>query len=97
MKQSDFNIPVYTSDQFIWNEGRGIAAASDLIGPLPKVGNLWVGSRLFDGAVDVGFYVVSCRTGVKMLFTHVHDEDGYDGEFQVYANDAEHRITIMNE
>lgn len=96
MKQPDFIIPVYTSDEFSWKNGHGITDASDLIGPLSTSAR-WAGSRVWNDSFDIGFYVVSCRTGVKMLFTYVHDDDCYDGEYQVYANDADHRITIMND
>ena len=100
MKRPDFDIPVYSSDQFTWKNGRGVTDASDLLGPLNRPGggySVWAGARLWKDACDMGFYVVSARTGVKMLFTYVHDEDGYDGEIQVYVNDENHRITVIND
>ena len=101
MKRPDFDIPVYTSDEFTWKNGRGVAEASSLVGPLNRgdgtVRSVWAGARIWKDACDMGFYVISCRTGTKMLFTYVHDEDGYDGEIQVYINDKDHRITVIND
>lgn len=99
MKRPDFDIPVYSSDEFTWKNGRGITDASDLVGPLNRPGggySVWAGARIWNDAIDMGFYVVSTRTGVKQLFTYVHDEDGYDGEIQVYT-DGEHTITVVND
>lgn len=96
MKRPDFDLPVYTSDQFTWRKGRGFTDASDLVGPLNKVGTRWAGTRVWNDSIDIGFYVISCRTGKKVLFTYVHDEDGYDGEGQVYS-DGEHTITVIND
>lgn len=100
MKRPDFDIPVYTSDQFTWKNGRGVTDASDLLGPLKRPGggySVRAGARLWKDACDMGFYVVSARTGgVKMLFTYVHDEDGYDGEIQVYSS-GDFTITVVND
>jgi hypothetical protein len=89
------NIPTYSSDMFTWNKNRAVADASDF-GSLKERGTNWIGSRLYDDACDIGFYVVSAKTGVKMLFTYVHDEDGYDGELQVYSS-GDYKITIFND
>jgi hypothetical protein len=89
-------IPVYSSDQFTWKGNRGCADASDF-GSLAKHGReLFIGGRVFDDACDVGFYVVSTRSGARMLFTYVSDEDGYDGELQVYSS-GDFFITIFND
>jgi hypothetical protein len=92
MKRPDFNIPVYSSDEFTWKNNRGVAYASDLVGP----GKSWAGSQVWNDAADMGFYVLSARTGVKMLFTYVSDEDGYDGEIQVYSS-GDFVITVIND
>ena len=87
-------VPVYSSDMFTWKGNRGCAEASDF-GSLEKKG-YFIGARCYDDACDIGFYVVSARTGAKMLFTYVHDEDGYDGELQVYSS-GDFTITIFND
>jgi len=88
-------VPVYSSDQFSWKGNKGCADASDF-GSLKERGTVFIGSRCYADANDVGFYVVSARTGARMLFTYVFDEDGYDGEFQVYSS-GDVFITIFND
>lgn len=74
---------------------RVVPMASDF-GSLKERGTVFIGSRCYDDACDLGFYVVSARTGVKMLFTYVHDEDGYDGEFQVYSS-GDIKVVVVND
>lgn len=83
-------IPVWSSDMFNWKNGRGVADASDFKFSGPIAG------RVYDDAIDVGFYVVSARTGVRMMFTEVFDEDGFDGEFRRFES-GDYVITILND
>jgi hypothetical protein len=92
MKRPDFNIPVYSSDEFTWKNNRGVTYASDLLGRIKG----WSGSKVWNDAADIGFYVVSTKTGAKMLFTYVFDEDGYDGEMEVYSS-GDFVITVLND
>jgi hypothetical protein len=62
-------IPVYSSDRFTWKGKQGCADASDF-------GNAPVAEQVYDDACDVGFYVVSAKTGVRMLFTFANDKAG---------------------
>ena len=87
-------IPVYSSDMFDWKNGNASAEASDF-GPLREIGP-FIGRPINGNKRNIGFYVLSARTGVKMLFTYVFDEDGYDGELQVYSS-GDHTITIVND
>ena len=89
-------IATYYSDKFRWKNGRGSADASDF-GSLASRGTCLLGDRLYDDAVDIGFFVESAKTGHIKLFTYVNNEDGYDGELQVYSSSDGVVITIFND
>ena len=63
--------PVLSTDQFTW-----VAAANELVAEASDLGD-YVG-RLFDDAADVGFNLVSARTGAVVTYSLEHDE--YDAE-----------------
>lgn len=80
--------PVYCSTNFSWKGKHGSAEASDL--------NTVVFDESFFPNGASGFFVVSKKTGVKMFFAEVVDEDGYDGEMCVYSS-GDIFITIFND
>jgi hypothetical protein len=89
-------IPIYSSDMFSWENGCGVAERSDFTALAGKFGPLY--SRVYDDACDVGFNVESERTGKLMTFFPVWDEDGYDGEMEVFTDqDRKFTITILND
>ena len=55
--------PVHRGNMFTWNGDAGVVDASDL-GPF---GHRWY-DRVYDDACDLGFVVVSHRTGARVLF-----------------------------
>ena len=79
----------FTSDQFIWKNGRGIADMSDLLG---------------GGFENINrFTIKSTRTGAVRTYeidTQAHGyEDGWDGEYKVYTDNLWNgtRVTIVND
>ena len=75
------NYPLYSSEAFKWNGNTGITDASALATTPRKV--VTIKQRIGEG-----IFVVSTTTGQRRFFTPVHDEDGYDGEFQLFENDG---------
>ena len=81
---------------FAWKGNKGVADRSDFtqlsgqFGPLTKP--LYAKTQL------QAFQVSSARTGALVTFFPVYDEDGYDGEMEVFA-DEENKffITIFND
>jgi hypothetical protein len=69
----NFDIPVHDGSKFDWRGGSGYAEASDF------GRSVWC-RRVWSDACDVGFVVVSPRTGVKKLFTLVREERDGEGE-----------------
>ena len=86
MKRTKY--PVYCSTNFNWTGKRGGAEASDLS---PVVFD----ESFFPNGAS-GFFVISKKTKVKLFFTEVVDEDGYDGEMNVYSS-GDIFITIFND
>ena len=97
----NMEIPTYLGWQFTWRKVStsrtdGSAEASDLgirPGELP-------GKRVWNDAVDVGFYVVSPRTGRKVLFTLQKEDIGDAGEVIAWAfvsEDNSVTIKIFND
>jgi len=85
------NVPVHDGRKFTWNGKVGSAEVSDF-NPATLAG------RLFGDACDVGFYVVSPRTGRKVLFFEV-GVDRRDGEVTSYryeSNDG-FRVIVFND
>lgn len=84
------NIPELGGRQITWTAGRnhGTLFASDI--------RVNLNTRIYDDACDVGFYVKSHRTGVRVLFTALNQEV-YDTEMQMYEGFAPggRRLTIM--
>ena len=72
------NYPLYSSDAFSWKGNTGTAEASSLGMTERKVVPMQ--------AIGEGIFVVSTATGQRRFFTPVHDQDGYDGEFQLFEN-----------
>jgi hypothetical protein len=73
------NYPLYSSEAFKWNGNTGSTDASALATTPRKV--VTIKQRIGEG-----IFVVSTTTGQRRFFTPVHDEDGYDGEFQLFEN-----------
>lgn len=79
----------FSSDQFTWNKGRGVADLTNLIGP--KFESITM------------FEVKSTRTGAVRTFELDSNdpgyEDGWDGEFRVYTDNQWDgcKITILND
>jgi hypothetical protein len=72
------NYPLYPSDAFSWKGNTGTAEASALGMTERKVVTMQ--------AIGNGIFVLSAATGQRRFFTPVHDQDGYDGEFQLFEN-----------
>jgi hypothetical protein len=75
------NYPLYSSEAFKWNGNTGSTDASALATTPRKV--VTIKQRIGEG-----IFVVSTTTGQRRFFTPVHDEDGYDGEFQLFENNG---------
>ena len=90
------DIPIYCSTSFQWKQGRATAERSefDFVSVAGRYG--YIGKKESDYS-EVSFYVKSARTGNLSLFTYVPDEDGYDGEMEVYRNEQGNFITIFND
>lgn len=84
--------PIYSSDQFVW-KGRQCHCRLSTLGPYdPK--------RFTTGQGQCSFWIRSERTGKLVDFYPVFDEDGYDGEMQVFNafhEDGEILVTILND
>ena len=74
------NYPLYSSDAFSWKGNTGTAEASAL-----KMAKFNVVTMQ---GIGNGIFVVSAATNQRRFFTPVHDEDGYDGEFQLFENNG---------
>jgi hypothetical protein len=87
------NIPVHDGLQFAWSGNFGVAEVSSFT---PST----LASRLYADACDVGFYVVSGRTGNRMLFSEERVERDAEGETVAwhYVNETGTiRITVFND
>lgn len=85
------NVPVHHSAKFAWAGNTGVADLSDFV-PADLAG------RLYADACDVGFFVVSARSGNKVLFTE-KDVERRGEEIVAYHYMAENGvvITIFND
>jgi len=66
------NIPTYCASRFTWKDSVGAAECSDQIIPGP----------VWDDSADVGFYVLSKRTGNRVLFVYAEEIRDSEGELQ---------------
>lgn len=85
------SVPVHDGGKFHWSGNEGTADLSDFV-PANLAG------RLYADACDVGFYVVSQRTGRKVLFTE-SDVERREGELVAYHYEADGglHITVFND
>lgn len=74
------NYPLYSSNAFKWNGNVGSVEASAL--HLPKE------TIITKQDIGNGLFVVSAATNQRRFFKPVHDQDGYDGEFQLFENNG---------
>jgi len=81
---------------FTWEGNHGTADASDL-----DYGRfIIIATQLFDDACDVGFFLVSPRTGQKVLFTFLSEETDRHGEVQWWTYqswDMKYTVQIFND
>jgi hypothetical protein len=85
--KTDFGtaLPVYCSSSFEWKNGKGVCNGSELIK---------LDTEFLIGDYP-GIVIRSAKTGQEKYFEPVYDEDGYDGEFEVYRCDQIF-VTIWN-
>lgn len=87
------DVPVHQGSMFVWTGKHGAADISDFRSP--------VSGRLYADACDVGFYVVSGRTGDRVLFTQIggpgEDNDGEAMSYEYESPGGGIRITIFND
>ena len=84
--------PIFNSDQFTWKGRKGVTEDSAL-GPFDA-------ARYKAGSGQCSFWIKSSATGNLLDFYPVFDEDGYDGEMQVFNafhEDGEIIVTILND
>jgi hypothetical protein len=84
--------PIFNSDQFSWKGRKGVTEDSNL-GPFEA-------NRYRAESGHCSFWIKSEKTGKLLDFYPVFDEDGYDGEMQVfnaYHDDGEILVTILND
>lgn len=96
MKKPDLSIPTYKARQFSWDADRkGAAEASDL----GCTAGIAPGRRVWSDACDVGFLVVSDRTGTEKLFTLAHERRSADNELEawVFVSEDGFTATIYND
>jgi hypothetical protein len=74
MMKPNLKVPCHLSSLFMWRDGNGAAEASDL--PRPMCARVWA------DAADVGFEVVSTRTGVKKLFLLTSEDFNANGDLE---------------
>lgn len=102
-KQKDFKVPTYRGEQFTWSRGVagnsiGIAEASDLDIRTHEFGG---GTRVWRDSCDVGFEVISHRTGRVKLFTFAQVLKDAEGDIIAWvfesADDSDIDIHILND
>jgi hypothetical protein len=86
------NTPCHSSKMFTWTGKTGVADLSDFNGL-----SLW--RHIYDDAADIGFEVVSSKTGVKLLFSFESDELDAEGDLVAlhFINQHGYKITILND
>lgn len=96
MKKPDLAIPTYKASQFTWQRSQdGAAEASDLgctVGIAP-------GRQVWSDACDVGFMLVSDRTGTEKLFTLASERRSGDNELEawIFVSEDGFTATIYND
>ena len=90
----DRELPCYSADRFTWHRGEGHADASDFG---LKTG-AWIGSKIWNDSIDLGFIAYNPRTGRRMVFVHSKTIT-QDGEIKGWEYEGENgiRITIAND
>lgn len=85
-------VPVHRGEKFAWSGDVGTAELSSF-------GRDIVCDRIYEDALDTGFFVRSDRTGVERLFTLVGADKGPDGEITCWRYDSEAgtRIVVFND
>lgn len=83
-------VPVHCARKFTWDLRTGIAEASDFTR---------LCGRVYNDAADVGFEVLSPRTGQKVLFTLASDVRDNEGEILKtrYTSSSGLTIEIFND
>jgi hypothetical protein len=76
------NLPVHDGSKFTWHNGHGSIERSDFNGRQLM-------SRVYDDACDEGFYIVSHKTGKKVLFT-------YNESTQPFVDDGPNIMVFTN-
>lgn len=71
------SLPVHDGSKFTWHGETGCVDASDLALACTRQSMC---SRVWDDACDVGFWVLSPKTGKKVLFTFEAEAKSPDGE-----------------
>lgn len=91
-------IPSYKSEQFTWMKDKKVlvTCASDLMGR----GDFW--GRIYDDAADLGFAIVSKRTGNSETFYlagELRDQEGdvYAWEFMPINQNLNMKVTVFND
>lgn len=91
-----------STDRFNFNAMNGVftAEASDFNGLPFKFDHLL--ARVWDDACDVGFELVSARTGEKVVVTLVDEKTDNEGsilfwEFAPYRNESFNKVVIFND
>jgi len=89
-------IPSYPSTLFTWHQRYGVAECNDLNGG-PRIHG-----RVYDDTCDVGFNVVSSKTGKVMLFLFEKDVRGEDMDAELISTEyisecGKYRISLLND
>lgn len=85
-------LPTHDGRKFTWTSTFGVTEASDLSAVMY--------ARVWNDAVDVGFNILSHRTGRSMLFTLTREniDDNGDLVSQVFSNaDGTIKVTVLND
>ena len=75
------NYPLYSSNDFKWNGNTGYTDASALATTPRKVVPM-------KQCIGEGIFVLSAATNQRRFFKPVQDQDGFDGEFQLFENNG---------
>jgi hypothetical protein len=87
-------LPRYSAARFTWDENRGSACASDLTKSINPFG------RVFNDACDMGFRLVSPKTGREKLFTVTSETRNADNDvvlWTLWDTDMELTLTLYND
>jgi len=91
-----YNLIPFNTNEFTW-----VPATNSFVAELSTFGNSarYLYSRLYDDAMDVGFNLVSNRTGVKKLFTLYKDTVDEDGTLQMseFRSACGIKVIVLND